>query len=237
MKKRGNSAKILFITGTSTGVGKTLLTALLLHHLREAGIRAAAIKPFCSGGTQDVCLLRQIQDRELPESEVSPFYFKEPVAPLVAERIHKKFIRLPQVLAHVRKVAASCEVLLVEGSGGLLVPLGEGYFVADLISSLACGVIVVASNQLGTINHTLLTVRYLQSRNTFYGKGENHLKVILMDRSSGDESSSSNEEILREFLAPVRLVKVPFLGRNACSLRAVKKNGRKIAKTLASIFD
>ncbi len=237
MKKRGNSSKILFVTGTGTGVGKTLLTALLLHHLREKGVRAAAIKPFCSGGTQDARLLRRIQNQELTEREVSPFYFKEPVAPLVAERIHKKFIGLPEVLAHVRKVAASCEVLLVEGSGGLLVPLGEGYFVADLISSLACGVIVVASNQLGTINHTLLTVRYLQTLNRFKRKREGGLKVVLMDRSSGDESSSSNGEILRELLAPVRLVKVPFLGPNACSLRAVKENGKKIAKTLASIFD
>ena len=237
MKKRGNSAKILFITGTSTGVGKTLLTALLLHHLREAGIRAAAIKPFCSGGTQDVCLLRQIQDRELPESEVSPFYFKEPVAPLVAERIHKEFIRLPEVLAHVRKVAASCEVLLVEGSGGLMVPLGEGYFVADVISSLACGVIVVASNQLGTINHTLLTVKHLQTLKRFAKNGVGDLKVVLMDRSCRDESSISNEAVLRELLAPVPLVKVPFLGRNTCSVGMVKKNGRKIAKTLASIFD
>ena len=237
MNKRGTAKRILFITGTDTGVGKTLLTGLLLHHLRKQGIHARAVKPFCSGGTEDVLFLRQIQDGELLEREVCPFYFREPIAPLIAQRIHREFVELPQVLDHLREAAATCEVLLVEGSGGLLVPLGEGYFVADLISNLDCRVIVVASNALGTINHTLLTVRYLQSLRRFKKATAGNLKVVLMNRAKGDESSGSNGEILREILAPVQLVQVPFLGRNACSFGAVKKSRRKIAKTLASIFD
>ena len=237
MKKTENSARILFITGTGTGVGKTLLTGLLLHFLRETGVRARAVKPFCSGGTQDLTFLRQLQNEELLEREVSPFYFEEPVAPLVSERIHKKFVELPQVLSYLREVSAGCEVLLVEGSGGVLVPLGEGYSVADVVSCLGCEVIVVASNTLGTINHTLLTVNYLQHVKSLRKKPKAKIKVVLMDRAKCDESSGSNGEILRELLAPVPLWQMPFLGRNACSVATVKKSRKKIAKTLASIFE
>lgn len=237
MKKPEKSTRILFITGTGTGVGKTLLTGLLLDHLRGTGVRARAVKPFCSGGTQDVRFLSQLQDGELLEREVCPFYFKEPIAPLVAQRIHKKIVKLRQVLAHLRKMAANCEVLLVEGSGGLLVPLGEGYSVADLITGMDCETIVVASNKLGTINHTLLTVRHLQSLSGFRKKQRQNLKVVLMDRGAGDESTGSNGEILREFLAPVPLMQVPFLGKNACRARVVRNSRRKITKTLASILE
>src|SRR5581483_3100804 len=80
------AGRILFITGTDTGVGKTLLTAMLLHHLRVAGRRTLAMKPFCSGGRDDVELLHALQDGELTADEINPFYFSEPTAPLVALR-------------------------------------------------------------------------------------------------------------------------------------------------------
>jgi dethiobiotin synthetase len=236
MKRTSDSARILFITGTGTGVGKTLLTGHLLHHLRKTGVLARAIKPFCSGGTWDVRFLNQIQGGELREEEITPFYFKEPIAPLVSERIHQKFIKLTQVLAHVRRLSVGCKILLIEGSGGLLVPLGEGYFVVDLVVRLGCEVIVVAPNKLGTINHTLLTVRHLQSLKGRRKKSITHLKVVLMGTAKSDDSSGSNGHVLREFLAPVPLFEVPFLGRNACSVTAVKKNRKKIANTLASIL-
>lgn len=237
MKEAGNSKRILFITGTDTGVGKTLITGLLLHHLRVNGIRALAAKPFCSGGNQDVVFLNQIQDGELPQKQMNPFYFRDPVAPLVAGRRHNKLVRLSQALAHLCKLSAGCDVLLIEGSGGLLVPLGEGYSVADLIACLDCEVLVITQNKLGTINHTLLTVKHLQDCSHLRQQGLTNIKVVLMDRSRPDESSSTNGEILRELLAPVPLFEVPFLGRNACSVTLVKKNHKKIAKTLASIFE
>src|SRR4051812_15300908 len=115
--------KILFITGTDTGVGKTLFTALLLHHLRATGCRALAMKPFCSGGRGDVKLLQSLQPGELSDEEMNPFYFKDPVAPLVATEARKKRIHLSDVIARVQVVQAQCDVLLIEGSGGLLVPL------------------------------------------------------------------------------------------------------------------
>src|SRR5262249_51966743 len=144
-------ARIIFITGTDTGVGKTLLTGLLVCHLRASGCHALAMKPFCSGGRADVDFLRVAQDRELTADEINPFYFREPIAPLVAARKRHIKIRLPDVLRAISDILARCECLLIEGSGGLLVPLGEGYTVADLISKLNCEVIVVSRNRLGTI--------------------------------------------------------------------------------------
>ncbi len=137
---RRNKSRIIFITGTDTGVGKTLLTGLLLHHLRQSGCHALAMKPFCSGGTADVEFLHAVQQRELEPAEITPFYFSEPIAPLLAARKHHRRVRLPEVLMQIRRIAKRCECLLIEGSGGLLVPLGERYDVADLIVKLNCEV-------------------------------------------------------------------------------------------------
>ena len=108
---------------------------------------------------------------------------------------------------------------------------------ADVVFRLGCEWIVVAANKLGTINHTLLTVKYLQHMNSLRKKHRENLKVVLMDSAKCDESSGSNGEILRELLSPVPLLQMPFLGRNACSVATVKKSRKKIAKTLASIFE
>ena len=154
-------AKILFVTGTDTGVGKTLVTASLLHHLRASGTRALAIKPFCSGMRSDVRLLQSIQAGEISDQEANPYYFRLPVAPLIAARKLGKKITIDQVIDRIKTVEAKCDRLLVEGAGGLLSPLGWKFSAADLIARLRCDVCVVAANKLGVLNHVLLTVRAL----------------------------------------------------------------------------
>jgi dethiobiotin synthetase len=136
--------QIVFVTGTDTGVGKTVLTALLLSHLRQTGSRALAIKPFCSGGRADEELLHALQDGDLTLDEVNPFHFPEPLAPLVAARKCNQQISLKAALAQIPpqfkvqgskfKVQNSTShsplnplpyTLFIEGAGGLLAPLGE----------------------------------------------------------------------------------------------------------------
>jgi dethiobiotin synthetase len=250
--------RVVFITGTDTGVGKTLLTALLLCHLRSRGACAVAIKPFCSGSRADAELLHQLQDGDLSLDEINPFYFPEPVAPLVSCRKHRRRISLQNAVQHIDGIAARVgqiparpsgvseiknsklrikNYLLIEGSGGLLVPLGEGYTVRDLIARLACDVIVVSRNKLGTINHTLLTLHSLTSiPHSALRTPHSALKVVLMDSASRDTSSRSNPGILAELLAPIPLVRFPFLGLRCSSVPAVKKNAKKIQKTLASML-
>jgi dethiobiotin synthetase len=228
---RTNHARIIFITGTDTGVGKTLLTGLLLHHLRQGGCHALAMKPFCAGSRADTEFLRAVQDCDLTLNEITPFHFAEPLAPLVAARRHRRSIRLPDVLRRIRRVASRCECLLIEGIGGLLVPLGEGFTVLDLIAKLGCEVVLVSPNRVGTINHTLLTVNALQHIII------PRLKTVLMSCVEADHSASSNLRILAEFLAPTPVFPVRFLGRNPVRFEALKNNSKIIKKTLARILD
>jgi dethiobiotin synthetase len=221
---------MVFITGTDTGVGKTLLTALLLHHLRQGGCRALAMKPFCSGGRADVDFLHAVQDGELTHNEINPYFFSEPIAPLAAAQLHHRSIRLSEVLRRIRKLAGRCECLLIEGIGGVMVPLGEGFFVLDLIASLACQTTVVAPNRLGTINHTLLTVGALQDI------GIKRLKVVLMASPETDPSTRFNRTNLGDLLAPTPVLLVPFLGRNLALVDTLKATQKKIKKTLARIL-
>jgi dethiobiotin synthetase len=223
-------ARIIFITGTDTGVGKTLLTGLLLYHLRQNGCHALAIKPFCSGSRADTEFLRAVQDGELTPEEITPFFFAEPLAPLVAARKYHRSIRLPEVLRQIRRVAGRCQCLLIEGIGGLLVPLGEGFTVRDLIVRLDCKVIVVARNRLGTINHTLLTIEALRTI------GTQALKTVLMSPHEGDSSTGSNRRTLAELLAPSPVFPIGFLGPNPLRLEALKKSENKLKKTLARIL-
>src|SRR5438477_7771150 len=83
-------SKIIFITGTDTGVGKTVLTACLLDHLLKSGVDAIAMKPFCSGNREDVELFQAIQEHRLSDAAINPFYFADPVAPLVAARKERR---------------------------------------------------------------------------------------------------------------------------------------------------
>ena len=221
---------IIFITGTDTGVGKTLLTALLLQHLRNNGCHALAMKPFCSGGRDDARLLHAVQDGGLTLDEINPFFFDEPLAPLVAARAHRMSIRMEEVLRRISHAAIRCTRLLIEGSGGLLVPLGDGYTVADLIAKLNCEVMVVSPNRLGTLNHTILTTRALQHI------GISRLKVVMMAQGQPDPSSDSNPLILAELLGRVPVLTLDFLGADACQLAALKKVQKKVEKSLAEIL-
>lgn len=229
---------VVVITGADTGVGKTTLAALLVCHLRQRGRRVVALKPFCSGGREDAQLLLSLQDKGLALDDVNPFHFPEPLAPLVAARIHRRAIPLRAVLDHVNRIWAGATarttpagqpILLLEGAGGLLAPLGEGYDALELIKALQKGehvgpkagwvgplsrpkqalkVIVVARNQLGTINHIRLTVQALHNA----GVSDVAITVVLMSLQSPDASAASNARLLREFLAPVPSFVLPFLG-------------------------
>jgi|SRR5579864_6805975 len=236
-RPRQRTGKIIFITGTDTGVGKTVFTALLLHHLRTSGVHALAMKPFCSGDRADVRLLRAMQDRELSEHEINPFYFAEPIAPLVAARRHHKSISLAKVLQRIKRISHRCEILLIEGSGGLLVPLGEDFLVSDLIRRLDSKVIIVSRNRLGTINHTLLTINSLQrpSKKSDARRftGANKVQIALVAGAKSDPSCATNLRVLSELCAPIPVLGVDFLGKNASKSEVLEKKYKKVKKTLA----
>jgi len=225
-------ARILFITGTDTGVGKTLVTASLLHWLRRQGMDALAMKPFRSGSREDVRLLQAVQPGQLKDQEANPFFFRKPLAPLVAARAERRIIRLREALDRIRRIAARCDLLLVEGAGGLLAPLGEGFAAGELIRDLKAQVCVAAANKLGTINHTLLTARALAS---FSRKS---VSVILTTTTrSVDSSAASNESMIAELLAPIPVWSLPYLGTEVSSVRMIERNFRRTAKVWAALLD
>src|SRR5216110_2837004 len=154
-------SRILFITGTDTGVGKTVLTSLLARHLRERGAVVAALKPICSGGRADARALHSSLDGALTLDEINPWHFRAPLAPLLAARRERRRVDQDNVIAHVRRTRQRFDVVLVEGAGGLLSPLGEGFDARDLIISLRTVPIIVCPNRLGVVNHALLTVEAL----------------------------------------------------------------------------
>ena len=234
--------KTIFITGTDTGVGKTLLTALLLEHLLQNGVDALAMKPFCSGNRRDVQLLQRIQGARLPDQEINPFFFPEPLAPLINARKLGSRISMAQVLKTIRHVQNKCGCLLVEGAGGVLAPLGEQYTALELIKRLGCDVIVVGRNRLGVLNHVLLTLQALRGTNgnswgiqaakRRTGPMSREIIVALMDEARPDLAALSNPRFLAETLGPDAIVQVPFLGTNASIVRAIKKNAKKEKKGL-----
>ena len=224
-------AQIIFVTGTDTGVGKTLITALLLQHWRERGFDVLAMKPLCTGDRSDVELFQAIQGDRLELHEANPFFFHPPLTPMVAARLAKKTVRVSDVLKCIERVARCCEWLLVEGAGGLLSPLGEGFSAADLIAKLRCEVVVVASNKLGAINHTLLTVKALEPLRP------RSIKVVFSQPQQRDRSAASNASVVLELTRKIAVENVPFLGARRCTPAGIRRAKKKIKKVLARILD
>ncbi len=198
-------ARILFITGTDTGVGKTVLTAALTRHLLARGVQVMAMKPICSGGRGDARALRAALERAATLEEINPWYFRAPLAPVLAARAEKRVVRLAEVVARVRAAAARCEVLLVEGAGGVLSPLGEGFDSRDLITALRAQAIVVAANRLGAVGLARLAVAALPP------SAKRSVRVVLMQPARPDGASRSNAGLLGEFFGAEQVVVFPRL--------------------------
>lgn len=161
--------EIVFITGTDTGIGKTIVSAILVTSLRRQGIRALAIKPIetgCveSGGTLHAADAHLLQRMSGENYETGFFRYRASVAPLVAARLEGKAIDRNELKQKIILCAKGVQILLVEGAGGLLVPLSENYTFADLTLDLGMKTVVVVGSRLGAINHAALTFETLRSR-------------------------------------------------------------------------
>jgi dethiobiotin synthetase len=161
-------ARGFFVTGTDTGVGKTVVACALVRELRRAGLDVGAMKPAETGvgpeGPLDARALRAAAGVDDPLEEICPFQLALPAAPSVAAAHEGRELDVGRILACFRALSARHECMVVEGAGGLLVPLSEGFTMADLARELGLPVLVVARAALGTINHTLLTLEALSRR-------------------------------------------------------------------------
>ena len=161
-----------FITGTDTEVGKTRISAALLHWCAQQGWRSAGFKPVAAGTVlidgqsvnEDVRALRQASSIDLSDAEVGPFQFEAACAPHIAAALQHRTIDRAALLRAAQALASRAELLVVEGVGGFCVPLGDDWDSADLACDLALPVILVVGLRLGCINHALLTAQAVRAR-------------------------------------------------------------------------
>jgi dethiobiotin synthetase len=158
----------VFISGTDTGVGKTRVGCELVHALRARGIRVGVMKPVETGveeaGPLDALALARAANRADALAEISPLRFALPAAPSVAAKAEGQTIDIDQLLKGFETLKENCEWLLVEGAGGLRVPVAPGCDMIDLAERIALPILIVARASLGTINHTLLSLDAIEER-------------------------------------------------------------------------
>lgn len=200
----------VLVTATDTGVGKTEVACALLREARARGLDAIGMKPAQSGVSapepSDADRLWEASGRAEPVEAICPYSFRAPLAPALAARLEGREVSLQNVVAAVGALASRHEAVVVEGAGGLLVPLTERETYADLARALGLPVVVVARAGLGTVNHTALTVEALRSR------GLAILAIVLNRTLAADDPSVPHNatEIARATgIAPVALL--PFV--------------------------
>jgi dethiobiotin synthetase len=200
-------AKGLFITGTDTGVGKTVFSAALLHALTGLGVRAVGMKPVAAGAVlqngrwanEDVALLGAASPIQAPTEWVNPYLFREPIAPHLAAEHKGVAIEIPRIAAALGELGRLADVVVVEGVGGFRVPLGDDRDTADLAVRLGLPLILVVGMRLGCLNHALLTAEAIAARG---------LKLAAWVANRVDPSMAAYDENL---LALTKRLQAPLL--------------------------
>lgn len=218
---------LVFVTGSDTGVGKTVLTAALTRWLRGRGVDAVGLKPLCSGGREDARELHSASGGALALAEVNPWHFRAALAPVLAARREGQRVKLAEVVARVRAVAGRFEVTVVEGAGGLLSPLVEDGDNLDFLAALRpTAVIAVVPNRLGAVNQARLILRALPAAQ------RRRAVVVLVDQLSTGAAGRTNADLLAEFTPGVRVIRMPWLTEGAQLSRRAASALDELAESL-----
>ena len=221
--------KGIFVTGTDTGVGKTLFAAGLTSLLRKRGLDCVAIKPVETGCKlkqgelvpEDGLLLRHASAKILELDDTSPFRFSIPASPQRAAAMQGSRLRISDIVEHVISIQNNHDLVIVEGAGGLLVPIEDGKTMIDLIRELDFQIFLLARTKLGTINHTLLSLEALDRRKI------DVLGVILSKQEievGPEETYTAND--IRRITKKIPVFELPFINEN------VKNNFEQISATI-----
>jgi dethiobiotin synthetase len=182
----------LFIPGTDTDVGQTYIACVLAVALRQQGLRVAALKPVATGSRADARALKKAAALVEPLERINPLYLRYPLAPLVSARLSGVTLDFSVVWDTCRAFKKKYDFTIVEGVGGLLVPLREDMTVLQMIRKIGFPVLVVARAGLGTINHTLMTVDKLRQQKVAIAG------IALSGRSRMTLAEKTNPGLLRE---------------------------------------
>ena len=178
----------IFITGTDTGVGKTVVTAALALHLKKRGLSVGVMKPIETGvsagreAQSDAARLRSIIESEETAGAICPYPFELPVAPLAAAQAERQTINPDTIKKVYRLLSCRYDCMVVEGIGGIHVPVTSSSNVTDLIKQLRLSVVVVGRSGLGGINHALLTIEALRRKHI-------HIIALVLNRTHSVRSA------------------------------------------------
>jgi len=212
-----------FVTGTDTGVGKTLISCALLHGFAAQGKRVSGMKPVAAGcddngHNEDVLQLRNAGNVTAGYGQLNPYCFEPAIAPHLAAQRAGVIIRFSRIAVSFQELVGKADVVIVEGAGGLLVPLNEQQDSADLMLELGLPVILVVGMRLGCLNHTLLTVEAIAARGlTLAGWVANVLDADM-------PALQENIGTLRRCIAAPLLGVVPYMAQPDARAAALQLN-------------
>jgi len=205
--------KGVFVTGTDTGAGKTVVTACLVSLLSNKGLDVGVMKPIETGCPKrnrrlvprDATFLKAASCSKDDLSLINPYRFSKPLAPLIAAEIDHKEIKIGKISSAYNRLTERHDILFIEGAGGLLVPLTRKLTNLDLILELNIPMILVVGSKLGAVNHALLTLNWAKER------GVKILGIVInqLNPSAGSQKSliaKTNPGLIRSF------TEVPILG-------------------------
>ena len=228
----------IFITGTSTGVGKTAIAAGLAWALKKRKIDVGVMKPFATANrvfsrkyrSQDTAILVKASGVSDPDYNLNPFFYSIAASPLVASELkHGAPVDIKKAVQHLKKLGRKHHFLIVEGIGGIMVPLTENESVAGFAKRIDLPVVIVSTAKLGTVNHTLLTVLACKK----FG-----LKItgIILNKTSkkSDIVEQKTAEVLEKLTHIKVLAVIPFSqGVNYASIGKVLENDLDLDKLLS----
>jgi len=213
-----------FVTGTDTNVGKTLVSAALIHSLARNGLKVAGMKPVAAGAelrdgklwNEDVALLSDEANVALPTHLIAPYLFKEAAAPHVAAALEDQQINPDTIFTAFEQIRAQTEAVIVEGAGGFCVPLTPQIDLADIAARLQLDVILVVGLRLGCLNHAFLTAEAIAAR------GLRLVGWVVNQIDPAMPHQAANIEALRERLPAPCLGSLPWMSVPSAALAADK---------------
>lgn len=226
----------IFVTGTDTGVGKTIVTGLLAKFLDDQGYNVITqkwVETGSAGFSKDVSLHLKLLGKRRHRigdrlSDISPYTFKFPSSPHLASSLEKRKISIERIKRSFKSLQKAFDFVVVEGTGGALVPLNKRKLVIDVAKELNLPVLVVVGNKLGAINHTLLTIEALKARKlkiagvVFNSPGSKESDTILKD----------NPKIIKAISGQKLSGSLPWTKDKNILYKSFKKIGKNILSDL-----
>ena len=204
----------LFVSGSGTGVGKTLVTAILINEIRRAGKECVALKPVISGFDEDnpdgsdTALILDALGRDVTRNsveEISPWRFREPISPDMAAAHEGRSLYIKEIAHFCRANAEPDSIQIIEGVGGVMVPLTNQETVLDLMVEVGAPVLLIVGSYLGTLSHTLTALQAVQHR------GLTVAGIVISESLDNPVALSETQATLLRFTEDIPVIALPRL--------------------------